>query len=219
MDAPVTDKRRRTEDRILAAAQALFAENGYEKTTVRAVATAAGVDAALVIRYFESKQGLFQRAARLPDAQPEPEDPDTLTDRLTDALGTKLGGLPPSALALLRSMFTHPEAGARVRAAINEEVERLGRAAPGPDAELRAGLAATMMLGITIGRGMLGLPALTEASVADIQRAVQPALRALMQQPALQLRQDSHTVTLQETLTPGRQGTLTAGEAQGGLDL
>jgi AcrR family transcriptional regulator len=182
MDAPVTERRRRTEDRILAAAQALFAENGYEKTTVRAVAAAADIDPALVIRYFGSKQELFHRAARLPDAQPEaePESPDTLAIQLTNSLGAKLGGLPPSTLALLRSMFTHPEAAARVRKAINEEIGRLGRAAP--DTELQAGLAATMMLGVTIGRQMLALSSLTEASVTDIQRAMQPALRAVMAQ-------------------------------------
>jgi len=184
MDAPVTERRRHTEDRILAAAQALFAENGYEKTTVRAVAAAAEIDPALVIRYFGSKQELFHRAARLPDAQPEaePENPDTLAIQLTNSLGAKLGGLPPSTLALLRSMFTHPEAADRVRKAINEEIDRLGRAAPGADAELQAGLAATMMLGVTIGRQMLALPSLTEASVTDIQRAMQPALRAVMAQ-------------------------------------
>lgn len=39
-----------------------------------------------------------------------------------------------------------------------------------------------MMLGVTIGRQMLALPSLTEASVTDIQRAMQPALRAVMAQ-------------------------------------
>ena len=142
---------------------------------------AAGIDPALVIRYFGSKQGLFQSAARLPDAAAEPESPETLTVRLADALGAKLGGRPPSTLALLRSMFTHADATERVRAAIDEEVDRLSRAAPGPDAEPRAGLAATMMLGIAIGRQMLDLPSPTPASVSNIQRVMQPALRAVVE--------------------------------------
>lgn len=51
---------------ILAAARGLFAEHGYAGTTVRAVATTAGVDAALVHHYFGTKQDLFLAALELP---------------------------------------------------------------------------------------------------------------------------------------------------------
>src|SRR5262245_52922751 len=57
------DQRRETEARILAAARARFAESGYERTTIRSVAAAAGVDPGLVMHYFGSKAGLFSRAA------------------------------------------------------------------------------------------------------------------------------------------------------------
>ena len=56
---------------ILSAARSRFAAEGYERTTLRAVAADVGVDAALVIRYFGSKQELFAAAAdftiELPD--------------------------------------------------------------------------------------------------------------------------------------------------------
>ena len=61
----------RTRAAILAAAQKLFAEQGYERTTVRDIAAIAEIDPALVIRYFGSKDELFARVAvfdlKLPD--------------------------------------------------------------------------------------------------------------------------------------------------------
>ena len=48
---------------ILEAARSAFAARGYEQTTIRAVAAAAGVDASMVMRYFGSKAGLFTAAA------------------------------------------------------------------------------------------------------------------------------------------------------------
>ena len=64
------DQRRRTEARILDAASQIFLAAGYERTTIRAVASAAGVDAGLVMHYFGSKQELFRRVI---DAAPVPE--------------------------------------------------------------------------------------------------------------------------------------------------
>ena len=61
----------RTRAAILAAAQHLFAGDGYERTTVREIAARAKIDPALVMRYFGSKDELFARAAvfnlKLPD--------------------------------------------------------------------------------------------------------------------------------------------------------
>lgn len=60
-----------TQARIIAAARPLFAKHGYQGTTIRAVAAAADIHASMVMRYFESKEGLFAAAAefdlRLPD--------------------------------------------------------------------------------------------------------------------------------------------------------
>jgi len=46
-------------ERITASARRLFAERGYDRTTIRAVASAAGVAPALVGRYYPSKSVLF----------------------------------------------------------------------------------------------------------------------------------------------------------------
>jgi AcrR family transcriptional regulator len=53
-------------DRILASARELFARNGIGNTSIRAVATAAGVDSALVHHYFGTKEKLFAAAVRIP---------------------------------------------------------------------------------------------------------------------------------------------------------
>ncbi len=64
------EQRQRTEARILDAAAGVFVADGYERTTIRAVASAAGVDAGLVMHYFGSKQELYRRVI---DAAPVPE--------------------------------------------------------------------------------------------------------------------------------------------------
>ena len=51
---------------ICAAARRQFAERGFDRTTVRSVAAEAGVDPALVIHHFGSKQRLFLEATELP---------------------------------------------------------------------------------------------------------------------------------------------------------
>lgn len=55
-----------TRERILAAARELFARNGIDKTPIRAIAAAAGVDSALVHHYFGTKQQLFAAAIKMP---------------------------------------------------------------------------------------------------------------------------------------------------------
>src|SRR6201995_2718774 len=82
----VTRARNATETRadILAAARQRFGTDGYERTTLRSVAADVGVDPALVIRYFGSKQDLFAAAAEftldLPDLSAV--DPDDVADAL-----------------------------------------------------------------------------------------------------------------------------------------
>jgi AcrR family transcriptional regulator len=55
-----------TRERILLGARELFARNGFDKTSIRAVAASAGVDSALVHHYFGTKQQLFTAAINVP---------------------------------------------------------------------------------------------------------------------------------------------------------
>jgi len=55
-----------TRERILTHARELFSRNGFDKTSIRAIATAAGVDGALVHHYYGTKQQLFAAAIEIP---------------------------------------------------------------------------------------------------------------------------------------------------------
>ncbi|MBX6769744.1 MAG: helix-turn-helix transcriptional regulator, partial [Actinomadura rubrobrunea] len=178
MGSSRAERRRRSEQRILAAARTLFAERGFERTTIRAVAASAGVDPALVMQYFGSKQGLFERAVRAsaaPDADHGPDD--DVVENFLESLRVKLGGLPPVSQATLRSMLTHPDAAAAARSALTDQIDRLAAALPGDDAALRAALATALMLGVTLGHQMLDLPPLADAHPDEIARLLRPALQ------------------------------------------
>ncbi|WP_370375202.1 TetR family transcriptional regulator [Streptomyces laculatispora] len=117
------DRRRSTEARILASARELFAGRAFERTTIRAVAAAAG-DAALVMQYFGSKRGLFTQAVQATPVSPGTVDADVLVDQLLATLGPKLGGLPEGTLAMMRSMLTDPAAVDHVRVALGRAAGR-----------------------------------------------------------------------------------------------
>ncbi|MGW4638356.1 TetR/AcrR family transcriptional regulator [Sphaerisporangium sp. NPDC004334] len=181
MDTPTSraERRRRSEERILAAARTVFAERGFERATIRAIASMAGVDPALVMQYFGSKQELFDQAVRIPAIPPLDGALDELVEELLARIGMKIGPIPQASLAMMRSMLTHPEAAAGVRARLDEQVEQLGRAISARDPELRAALMISTMLGVTIAHQLLDLTALREVSPARIAAIARPALMAL----------------------------------------
>jgi AcrR family transcriptional regulator len=178
------DRRRATEARILDSARELFAEKGFDRTTIRAVATAARVDPALVMQYFGSKRELFTQAVQAFPTVPTATDSDALVDQLLATLGLKLGGLPEGALAMMRSMLTDPAAADHVRDLLDRQIEGVSAALPATeDAELRAALAVTALLGVTIGHQLLGLASLRDASADHIAALLRPAFRALAEPP------------------------------------
>src|SRR6201996_5705203 len=112
------EQRRRTEARILDAAGQIFLTAGYERTTIRAVASAAGVDAGLVMHYYGSKQELYRRVI---EAAPVPElsgTPAEAAEQILAGLADRLASAPGASLALLRSMLTNPQAARAARARI-----------------------------------------------------------------------------------------------------
>ncbi|MFI7640937.1 TetR family transcriptional regulator [Nonomuraea sp. NPDC049400] len=176
---PRAERRRRTEERILGSARALFAEVGFERATIRAIAKRAEVDPALVMQYFGSKQELFQRAVQAaPVAHGEPAA-DEVVEQVLGTLGVKMGELPQSSLAMMRSMLTHPEAAVSARKVLGEQIDRLARAVAGEDARLRAALMMMTMLGVTVGHQLLDLDELRGVPQEEIARLLRPSLRAL----------------------------------------
>ena len=120
MEEPKTRAARRaaTAQRILQAAQVEFGEHGLEKTTVRAIAQRAGVDASLVIQHYGTKADLFAIAAEL-----RHEDTGgNVAGHLFDVLDVRLSGLPPETRALVRSMLTAPEATRAMRDFLEERL-------------------------------------------------------------------------------------------------
>jgi AcrR family transcriptional regulator len=172
-------QRRQTEARILAAARQLFADVGYERTTIRAVAGAAGVDGGLVMHYFGSKDELFARAAELPADDLPAATAGQLAEALLASLASRLDGEPVASLAVLRSMLTNADAADRYRAAAESQLGQITAAIPGADAELRASLLSAIVHGVIIERYLLRLSRLADASPDQIVELLRPCFRTL----------------------------------------
>jgi AcrR family transcriptional regulator len=161
-----------TREAILDAARGRFSSEGFRGATVRAIAGDAGVDPALVMHFFGTKQALFVAAMEFP------LDPAEIVPRLlgpgVDGLGERLlrfllgiidelGDANPM-LGLVRSAVTHPDAARMMREFLGEAI--LDRIAAGIDADrprLRADLCASQIVGILVARQILALPELAAA--------------------------------------------------------
>ena len=107
---------------------------------------------------------------------------------MLETLGVKLSGLPPTSLAMLRSMLTHPEAAISAQAVFGRQIDQIGSALAGDDARLRAALVTSIMIGVTIGHQLLDLEPLHDAPQEEIDRLLRPCLLALLQDPAWDFR-------------------------------
>jgi AcrR family transcriptional regulator len=173
----------RTRAAIFEAAQALFAEIGYERTTIRGIAGRASADPALVIRYFGSKDGLFAQATnfnlKLPDLSKTPRGE---TGHMLIAHFFELweGALSNSSLPiLLRAAASNEGAAERIRQIFARQViPALKQAVSSPDAEKRAGLISSQLLGLALCRYVLKLPFVVSMSKEEIIGAVGPALQS-----------------------------------------
>jgi AcrR family transcriptional regulator len=173
------EQRRRTEARILDAAAAVFAADGYERTTIRGVASAAGVDAGLVMHYFGSKQELFRRVI---DAAPVPEvsgTPGQAAEQILAGLASRLANEPVASLTLLRSMLTNPEARTAASAAITRYQAQIAQAIPAADADLRAAILSAITLGITVSRHLIKSDELATADPERVIELLRPCVLSL----------------------------------------
>src|SRR5437762_2948234 len=173
------EQRRRTEARILDAAAKVFVADGYDRATIRAVASAAGVDGGLVTYYFGSKQELFRRVI---DAAPIPEisaTPGQAIEQILGSLASRLANEPAASLAILRSALTNPEAASAVRGGAARYQAQIAQAVPGDDASLRAAIISAILLGITVSRHLIKSDELAGADPAQIIRLLRPCLLSL----------------------------------------
>lgn len=176
-------QRQQSEERILAAAREIFAELGYDRTTIRAVAAAAGVDAGLVMHYFGSKDLLFARATEAAADELPHGSADEVAEALLTSLGRRLTGEPTASLAVLRSMLTNADAADRYRAAGEPAFHRLTEAIPSSDADLRASLLSAIVHGVIAERYLLRLTRLADAAPEQIIDLLRPCFQSLATPP------------------------------------
>lgn len=177
-----------TRQQILDAARTLFARQGYDGASMRAIAAAARVDVALVSYHFGSKADLFAATLELPVSPARAlggvlaatRDPRERAERLLRTLLTvwdQAGGGPLA--ALMRSATSQEQ---MLRGFLEREMLPLLRAALGGgedderDAALRANAIASQMSGLLLVRYVLAIEPLASASHDEIVATVAPAL-------------------------------------------
>ena len=161
----MTARRRSDQTRaaILAAARRRFAADGFERTTIRAIAADAGIDPSMVMRYYGSKDGLFSAAAdldlQLPDlaAVPREQLGETLVRHWVERW--EGGSSDELLIVLFRSAITNEAAAERLRTVFGAQVAEAVATIVDDRAEAatRAGLVSTQMLGLALCRYILRL--------------------------------------------------------------
>jgi AcrR family transcriptional regulator len=165
---------------ILAVARQRFAADGYDRATIRAIASDARIDPALVMRYYGNKEGLFAAAAefdlRLPDLTALPRR--KVGAALVDHFLTRWEA-DDVMKALLRTAATNDIAAERLRAIFAHQVVPAiaalcddPREAPG-----RAGLVSSQFLGLALTRYLLKLPPVVSMRRADVIKWLAPTVQ------------------------------------------
>ncbi|GAA4446844.1 TetR family transcriptional regulator [Actinokineospora soli] len=179
------EQRERTRQAIFRAAAELFAEHGYERTTIRAVARRAGADPSAVMQHFGSKERLVAAVAAAS------VDSRSLVDAVAEALARAAvehvlarfddPGDGAAAIALLRSSLTHPTAGDILRDDVMAPVQRrVAETIGGADARERAALLNACALGVSIARYLLRDPVLAGMDRDRLADLLTPAMRAIV---------------------------------------
>ncbi|MGW0082099.1 TetR/AcrR family transcriptional regulator [Streptomyces sp. NPDC003393] len=175
-----------TRDRILTAAREEFSERGYEKTSVRGIAKAAGVDSALVHHYFGTKEQVFEAAIEVAFA-PALSASHMIADGPLEGVGERLTryffGIwenPTTRtplLAIVRSAMNNDTAAAVFRRLVASQLlRRIAGRLEQPDAELSAELAAAQLVGCAMLRYVIRLEPLASADVEQIIARVAPVV-------------------------------------------
>jgi AcrR family transcriptional regulator len=158
----------------------LFAQLGYQRTTIRRIAAVAKVDPGLVMHYFGSKQALFTRAAEHAPEEFAGGTPGEVTDSMLAMVRERLSEEPVASLALLRSMLTHDDAADTYRGATASRLNQIAETIPGADAALRASLLISIIQGVIVQRWLLGPSPLADAAPNDVIELLRPCFEALM---------------------------------------
>ncbi|GAB2667546.1 TetR/AcrR family transcriptional regulator [Nocardia goodfellowii] len=171
---------------ILAAARTRFAEAGFDKTSIRGVATDAGVDPALVHHYFGTKQKLFAAVVELP------VDPEATLRLIEAAPIDRLGATILQAVATVWDSPAGPGLIAAVRTLLGGGDAELARtfllevvlervrvriATPADDGRTRIALVASQMIGVLVARKIVGVEPIASMPIPELVAAVGPTLQ------------------------------------------
>jgi AcrR family transcriptional regulator len=174
-----------TREAIAVAARSHFAELGYERATFRAIAGAAGVDPALVVHFYGTKEELFRQVMALP---PAVEDAiEHLAEGPRATVGRRLAELVVGALedpasrtvvlGRIRCAATHPHAAALVRETVTRDLLRLASALTDDEPETRAVLVGAQVVGIALARYVVLVEPLASMSRSEVIELVAPTFQ------------------------------------------
>jgi AcrR family transcriptional regulator len=183
-----------TRQAILDAAREAFADKGFDATSIRAVATAAGCDPALVHHYFGTKDKLFLATVQAP-LDPAEVIPAVLAGGVHGAgarlVGTLLRvwddpvtGTP--ALALVRSALQHDWSARMLREFLTTQVLRKVVAQLAvDDAPLRTALVASQMFGLIGVRYLLRIEPVASTPAAVLAASIGPTIDRYLTDPSI----------------------------------
>jgi AcrR family transcriptional regulator len=163
---------------ILAAARERFAQSGFERATIRAIAADANIDPSMVMRYFGNKDQLFAAAADFdldfPDlSSVDPGD----VGRAMVAHFVNRWERDDALIVLLRSSTTNADAASRMREIFAAQLLPALAKVNAPEPARSAGLIASQMLGLALCRYVLRLPPIVEMSRDEIVSWLGPTVQ------------------------------------------
>jgi len=175
-----------TRERILVCARELFARNGIDKTSIRAIATAADVDPALVHHYFGTKEQLFAAAIHIPidpmlvigpmRTTPIDELGLTLPSLLLPLWDSEMGS---GFIATLRSLLSGSDVSL-IRSFLQEVIAvEVGSRVDDPpgSGRIRVQFVASQLVGVMMARYILELEPFKSLPVEQIAETIAPNLQ------------------------------------------
>lgn len=174
-----------TRTALLRTATELFSAHGYDRTTLRDIAEGAGVDAALVARYFGNKMNLYVATVEQEPAEPTPLDsPEDVVRYLLGLIRRTDGRGPGPLMQALARSDSAPEirdiARDRLTRVLVEPLTRLLKRQGAPDPRLRAETAVAAIVGVLVVRGTESLPAVGKAADARLAATLGAMVRGLL---------------------------------------
>ncbi|MFC7531975.1 TetR family transcriptional regulator [Actinoplanes sp. GCM10030250] len=191
-DIAVPRRRRdaaQTRQVLLDVARHRFARDGYTATTVRDIADEAGVNVALISRYFTSKEGLFEACLTSAISDVRRDADDVGPGDVAHLLARRLSGSPDddrlrdAMLLLVRSSGDERIEGLRrsmLRSMSEKLAARAGHGTPDEATVLRAQILLASTLGIILMKSTLSLQPLSAAEEDDLRKPLSDMVQALL---------------------------------------